>query len=404
MKNKLIGLLIAFLTFPLFAQYELTILDSGPEATAYDVNEHGWACGYRKDDVTGVPTPVIWSPEGQYIDLPTLPWVTRQGIAFTINDRFEVGGVHGTNWSTGTHFYKMAYGISTFWVFDPDAEDFSAFKIAENGSTIRGINNWSELAGKDQSYGYVWNPFELYGYDNPKYGTDYNTINDDGDAAGTDGASPLFSERQSDGSYVSVTLTHIGTQRLGGYGTATSVNIHDEVVGADHVTGGFVWDPHAPSGTAGTLFGVGTHCFANNDAGVIVGAKDIKACVWRKSGTTYVRTELDTFDDAYVLELALGMNNKGHIVGRARHAITGAKVAFLLTPKHDMRPSIQVIGTSVKLSWHTQEGMDYMIETSTDLTGWAELPTIYTGDGNIKTVTLPKGGPARFFRIVEVTN
>lgn len=297
----------------------------------------------------------------------------------------------------------MAYGVSTLWVFDPDAEDFNAYEIAKNGSTIRGINNWSELAGKDQSYGYVWNPFELYGYDNPKYMTDYNAINEDGDVVGTDVASPLFSERQSDGSYTSVTLTHIGTQRLGGYGTATSVNIHDEVVGADHVSGGFVWDPHAPSGTAGTLFGVGTHCFANNDAGVIVGAKDAKACIWRKSGAAYVRSDLDTFDDAYVLELALGMNNKGHIVGRARHIATGVKTAFLLTPVHDMRLSIQLIGSNVSLKWHTEEDTEYQIETSTNLSGWSRLPTVHQGNGAIMTVTLPKSGQKKFFRVVEIT-
>lgn len=61
--------------------------------------------------------------------------------------------------------------------------------------------------------------------------------------------------------------------------------------------------------------------------------------------------------------------------------------------------SIANAGSGIMVSWQTQAGVTYYLQTSTDLKNWSPSLNPVTGDGGPVTVTIPQSGPHEFFRV-----
>lgn len=51
------------------------------------------------------------------------------------------------------------------------------------------------------------------------------------------------------------------------------------------------------------------------------------------------------------------------------------------------------------ISWPSASGTNYQPVSSTDLTTWSEIPPLITGNGDMKSITVPMTKPAEFFRL-----
>lgn len=387
--------------------YELVIpYTNDAEGIAYGINNHGYACGYSK--VGTRAEPCIWTPDGWRYDLYS-PSAndSRNGIAFAINDLFDVAGAFADSWSTGTYFYKVHYGMSTVWAYDPGMNDWDAYEIIDEISTMRDINDYGDTVGKYMGVGYVYNPWDESNFDSGWSSSEYVSVNEDGDATGEQSLQPIYAARNPDGSYTEIAATYIGGTRIRGYGSGVSVNIHDHVVGGLTEEGGFYWEPLTGNGQ---FFGSGTVCCGINDDGDIVGTYEYgtKACVWRKSGATYVRSDLDTNpNDDYQLQHAFDINENGQIVGKCLQISTGITMPFVLYPVvTEVQAKIDSVGQhSVTLSWKGVEGNFYRIQESSNLTTWESLPEVHEAYSSVSRTSrvVLKKGPKMYYKVVCLT-
>lgn len=59
--------------------------------------------------------------------------------------------------------------------------------------------------------------------------------------------------------------------------------------------------------------------------------------------------------------------------------------------------------TEIEVQWHSKSGITYQLRYTENLgTSWTILPTVYQGDGTLKSVVFPVSeGPRRFFTLIE---
>ncbi|MGB1129340.1 MAG: hypothetical protein ACPG4K_04770, partial [Haloferula sp.] len=57
----------------------------------------------------------------------------------------------------------------------------------------------------------------------------------------------------------------------------------------------------------------------------------------------------------------------------------------------------------VQISWPTEIGMDYQVESSPNLSGFTSFGSLISGDGNPASVTDVMGAGSKFYRVMEVT-
>ena len=390
-----------------FANYEFVKLDSqaGTESGVYDINEYGYSSGYKFQN--GKATPCLWSPSGDFYPLSSPLGVTLpQGIAYSINDWFEVAGTFGSTWSNGLNAYHLGSGAGVVWTFDFDIGDFLPFEITTSESAIvRSINNDGVIAGREYGYAFTWDVYEETGYDSDNWDSYCFAINDLGNATGMtsegQGYSATFIEKMSDGSYTVLSGLSKGLSSFASGGIR--INNKNQIVGLT-ANKGFYWEPKTG---ACTIFADETTCYGINDKGQIVGKNNGRATLWTKSAnSSFVEIDLNQFvnDDNIVLERAFGINESGQIVGQYLNKDTGIRNAFMLTPSTEVQASLsKVTDNELKLGWPTVDGSSYRIKVSTDLQAWGDLPNLYVAEGAEGYVFIARDHPKMFFRVLSLT-
>src|SRR4051812_9849802 len=97
--------------------YEILVTDTGTnESGLYGINSYGYASGFRFTN--GVSIPWIVTPELGTLDMPALPGAFNNGIAFGIDDDFDVAGNYGTYFGNGLNLFHINNGIGCVWHWD----------------------------------------------------------------------------------------------------------------------------------------------------------------------------------------------------------------------------------------------------------------------------------------------
>lgn len=263
---------------------DLRVLDEGPYAFAYGINDAGQVVGTSFLPGGGGVRATLWA-QGTMTNLGTLGGTSSQANA--ISKAGVIVGSSTTPGNLGTRAFIYKNGTMKALKGPPGGLYESANAIASNG-LIAG----SSRTAKGKGYVVLW---------------------DNGSAT-----------------------------RLG-RGSAHGVNRSGVVVGTAMADTGFV---HAMQWIGTTVTDLGTfggdqsHAYAINDRGDIVGRSSVDGCcdyratLWRNGKAIDLNTLVDPSvrDAGWVLTNALGIDGAGHIVGAARNVIEGISRGFLLTP------------------------------------------------------------------------
>lgn len=384
--------------------YELVVLDDGTsESGAYGVNNYGFTCGYKV--VNGNPVPYLWSPAKGYLQLSQPSGsVSGTGIAYSIDDSFDVVGTYGY---FGTLPYHISSGTGAFWTFDPSS-GFLPGKVPDAPVCARDVNNSGDIVGYNSGgtdFGYTWNVFDGTSYQAYWGFIMFFSINEAGSvtgcAPGSYPYSPVFVRKETNGSRTVFSGANIG----GGIylpSAGYKVNTNNQVVGTAN-SQGFYWEPETGSNT---LFGGDTCCYSINNSKLIVGTTNGHACMWKPTKTGFSVVDLNslTGNTNFVLNTAFGVNDKGQIVGQATSVATGVQSAFMLTPSTGVMPTLSKRATnSLVLNWSSIDSHVYAIHTSTDLKTWTTLPDVYLAAGTNAWVTIIADQPKMFFTVSDQT-
>jgi hypothetical protein len=379
--------------------YELVVLDTSTnESGAYGINSFGYVSGYKF--VNGIPTPYLWSPNKGFFQLQKLAGaVSDTGIAYAINDYFEIAGTYGS-WSGGLNVYHLGRGTAVVWIYD-GATNLIPYQVAQSPAMARDINNNAEVAGQEGDFGFTRNIYSNTGYSAPNNSYCF-AVNDLGNATGATGVSsliPTFVEKQTNGTYTSQT----GLDMFGASVTAgVKINTNNQIVGISPA-GGFYWEPKTGSNT---FFGGSSFCYGINNAGTIVGSTNGRACMWKKdSGGQFTVTDLNqlTSNTNIILEKAFCINDRGQIVGQCLNSKTGVRNAFMLTIAKSVPINLSKGTNTLLLSWMATIDHNYSIHISTDLKTWDPLPDIYWANNTNAWVTLIPDQNKMFFKVFDLT-
>ncbi len=390
-------------------QFELVILDSSTnESGAYGINNHGFVSGYRFEN--GKATPYIWSPSGGYLSLPQLQdSVTDTGIAYAINDNFEIGGTYG-QYSSGANVYRMGAGTAVVWVFDLEVDDFVPYHIADPGSMVRDISEVGEVAGQESYRAFTRDIYNTAnGYSSTLQESICFGINDHGNATGyfisdtfTTTFSPMYIRRESNGSYSRISGASLFGNRPYGVSAGTKINAKNQIVGIG-VSGGFYWEPETGSNS---FFGSSTACYDINNLSSIVGMTNNRACIWKKNPSgSFSATDLNNLitDTNIVLEKAFGINTHGQIAGLCLNRTTGVRRAFMLTPAKGVQLKLTPSQNELRLCWPSIPDHLYSIRISRDLSEWISLPEYYHAEDLESWVLVPTDEEKMFFQVFDLT-
>lgn len=392
---------IGSMVFSASAQlYELVILDTGGtnESGAYGVNNLGYSCGYQI--VNGTYRPCLWTPYRGYIELSTPVGASSpNGIAYAINDWFDMVGTYGT---PGSPAHKISTGTATSWIWD--GSSFSASAFVGSGTGAHDLNNQGEAAchSTASESSFMYDIYARTIHYTPYVRVPYTFgISDNGNMAGfgipfNGYFVPVYYRKELNGTYTSISDQTLFAQ----FGTTGSydINTNNVVVGATPSTG-FVWEPE--TGLL-RILPPNTACFSINGAGIVVGTSNGVAHLWR-SGTndTYVGTDLNTLvhNPSFKLEKAFRINDVGQIVGQGINIDTGIRSAFMLTPAtrapRYMKPHSS---TDVELGFKTEIDHVYSFRFSTDLKSWESIPDLFYAEETTNSIIyIPTGDDSTIF-------
>ncbi len=394
--------------------HELIVLDADAttESGAYGINSYGYVVGYKK--VAGAARPYLWTPSRGYLQLPTPGEVPSQsGIAYAINDYFDIVGTYGTFASDPHHMSGTTRG--SYWVFDWNAGDYVTGTLYTYGSNARDINKDDKVACATTaiSSGSVYDVYDPYNtYQEYELASPYSTcfgINDQGNIAGMHYSSykgafvPLFVRRAAGTTPTVISSEYVFPSQQTGAGL--KVNTNNEVVGMMNGVG-FYW---VPEKSQFVTFN-NSQCFGINDLGVIVGTSNNIACMWKKGANgSFIMTDLNslvTSRSGIVLEQAFDINEKGQVVGQCMDTNTGIRSAFLLTPaKRAPRCLKQASDNQLEFNWLVEEGHTYAFRFSEDLKTWESYPDLYYADtGTNISVFFPRDEMQKaFIDIMDTT-
>lgn len=205
------------------------------------------------------------------------------------------------------------------------------------------------------------------------------------------------------------------------YGLAEALDLNNagQVCGRFVVNGTVEGRPHAflwqgGVGTALEEFSIGvsseSRAVALNNHGHAVGwaaaTSGNPAILWRDG----VKVNLSALPEVTAAGwwglTARDINDHGQIVGMGYHG-GGPLTAFLLSPVVVPPLTITRSGTDVVLSFPTQTGVSYQLQSSTDLTAasWLDVGVPYSGTGGVLSPIITIGPePRKFFRLHLLDN
>ena len=381
------------------------------ESRAYNINNAGQVAGKGVVLVGGVPEMhyVVWS-NGTQIDLG-IRINSSLVDAAPINDAGQVAGVIEAE---GYRPFLWQAGVATPLPLVPDA-------FGSVAALVTGINASGAVVGFNAVYrGSAYNVAvrwqggivtEL----NLPWGGDPTAINDHGHIAISryyyyTGRSAVLAGGATN--MVEVPGMHEN------YGLAQALDLNN----AGQVCGRFTVDMREGLGYHAYLWqgGVGTplpeslpggvssqsQAVALNNLGHAVGQvineSGYRAVLWR-DGTIINLSALPEVTAAGWWGLvARDINDHGQIVGIGYHGDPFAQTAFLLSPVVVPTLAITRSGTDVVLSFPTQTGVLYQLQSSIDLTAasWLNVGAPYSGTGGVLSPTITIGPePKKFFRL-----
>ena len=135
------------------------------------------------------------------------------------------------------------------------------------------------------------------------------------------------------------------------------------------------------------------------------GASDNPALLWRDGTLTNLSDLPEVKAAGWSGLTARDINDHNQIVGFGYHG--GLMRAFLLSPVIVPVLALTRSGTEVVVSFPTQTGVSYQLQSSTDLTtaSWLDIGVPYVGTGGVRSTPLPIGPESRkFFRLHLLDN
>jgi probable HAF family extracellular repeat protein len=316
--------------------------------------------------------PFLWKPsapngaKGSSTDLGSL----LSGPTF---DAVGASAINGPGQAVGTsdaYLNTLGAIVSHAFLWTPSTSNGTSGGMIDLG-TLGGINSSASgitLSGRvvgtaqtssGASHAFLWTPTTPNGTSGTMadLGTLGGTqsfatgVNDSGQIVGSSGGGSI-AVASAAFLYSGGKMIDLGS--LGGSGVqddsqANAINNLGQVVGASYTgtTDAFLWTPSTPNGTSGTMIDLGslgsgyTVAYAINTAGQVVGISHTSsglqhAFLWTPTtpnGNTGTMIDLNTLtgSNTVSLEGALGINDRGQIVGFGTFKSGGSDHAFLLS-------------------------------------------------------------------------
>ncbi len=308
----------------------------GYSSVAMGINNSGQVAGFTL--TSDVVHAIIWNG--------TTPTDLSGGIysiGLGINDSGQVVG--SSDILGGDHHATLWNGTTPTDLGTLGGSNSQAWDINDSGQVVGG----SLTTGNAVGHATIWNgttPTDL-----GTLGGDYSGaygINDSGQVVG---GSDTLSGTTHATIWNDTTPTDLGT--LGGSNSVGfRINDSGQVVGWSLTTGNAVghatiWNGTTPTdlGTLGGsnswAYGINSYAYDINNSGQVVGyseysnfTSNVHATIWNGAAPTDLNNFLSVSDvDAgWFLTTATSINDNGWIAGSAGNRVTGAQVAYLLTP------------------------------------------------------------------------
>ncbi|MDC8771734.1 PEP-CTERM sorting domain-containing protein [Roseateles albus] len=309
--------------------YVATFLD-GKYGTAYGINNAGQVVGTASYiDDSGDVRATIWNGTTPTDLSKFVPGRTSYSQALGINGS---GKVAGTSSPSSTVDFRTTLWDGSTTTYFSGGQYSKASSINDAGQMV----GWSSYG--DKSHAYRWDTSGGLAIDlgPPGVNSEALGINSSGQVVGYVDTPDNQSFRAT--IWNGTTATDLGTHGIAS--RATGINNAGQVVGWTMKSNGAV---HATlwSGTTvndlGTLGGESSLAFGINNNGQVVGFSRIAggathAALWNGNNVTDLNLYLDAdlVSAGWYLDLALGVNDAGSIVGRATNSKTGDSRAFIL--------------------------------------------------------------------------
>jgi probable HAF family extracellular repeat protein len=313
--------------------YDVTDLGTLPGdtgSTAYSINEAGQIVGSSYNTTTGAGHVFLWQSGNM---APLLNLGTKNSIAWSINNKSQIVGEFTTSTGSRHAFLWQNDTLSDLGTLAGYTNSI-AYSINERGQVTgyayNGIGNGSRQAFLWQQNSGMKKLKSLSSNDSLAYG-----INNRGQVVG---GSRISTEAAHIVLWQNYKINDLGTFN-GKSSSGHNINNRGQIVGSstDINTERCFWLQNSTIKDLGTIMGYNrTRPIDINDAGTIVGFSfngynipDGHAFVGNKIRIRDLNSLLPA-NSGWVLNVALGINNNGQIVGGG--TLNGQRRAFLLTP------------------------------------------------------------------------
>jgi probable HAF family extracellular repeat protein len=386
---------------------------AGPTSDATAVNDAGQVVGHSWLGYDPGWHGFVWTAPGSVVDVGQYHFVLDVNAHGAVAGRTLGGGL----------------GAAGAFVWSPTAgSETVVLNAAYPFASAQALNDAGQMAGWYQKelspgglvgdYSFVWSPsagFQAIGSLGGDFTQAYG-INDQGKVVGYASTCTYASGRACP-YHAFLWTPGIGMRDLGDLGgpwsMARDVNESDAVVGGSYTADGrrraFRWTPTGGMQSLGTLGGDASDAFAVNDLGHVVGwsvttAQDTVAFYWTEQ-TGMIPLEKPIGAD---FAMALGLNNRGQVVGRVGLGTVFSPVASqyravmwdVTLPPPNRAPTLTLggpyaaqEGAAIPLGWNSADldgdALTYTWDFGNGVTGSGPaLPTSYAYPDN-----LPGEGP-----------